>query len=202
MRRNFDWLTPGRRGGRSTSFWLESAAVVLLILNAIALFLYLDPPGGSKRGLAEEESQIQQEILATRARATRLRLLSQKVQLGSRESADFEARYFLPKRLAYEDVIAEIQRMSKVSGLQEREAAFTEEPIEGAPDLELLNVTATFQGSYENLMRFFSEADRSPMLLMIDAVQAAPQQRSMQINTTIRFQAILRDNSGLAGGMP
>jgi len=40
------------------------------------------------------------------------------------------------------------------------------------------------------------------MLLMIDAVQAAPQQRSMQINTTIRFQAILRDNSGLAGGMP
>src|SRR5579875_247766 len=182
MRRNFDWLTPGRRGGRSTSFWLESAAVVLLILNAIALFLYLDPPGGSKRGLAEEESQIQQEILATRARATRLRLLSQKVQLGSRESADFEARYFLPKRLAYEDVIAEIQRMSKVSGLQEREA--------------------TFQGSYENLMRFFSEADRSPMLLMIDAVQAAPQQRSMQINTTIRFQAILRDNGGLAGGMP
>jgi hypothetical protein len=189
-------------GGRSTSFWLGATAVVLLILNAIALFFYLDPPGGSKRELVEEESQIQREIVAARARAARLRLLSQKVQLGSSESSDFESRYFLPKRLAYEDVIAEIQRMSKVSGLQEREAAFTEEPIEGAPDLELLNVTAAFQGTYENLMRFFYEADRSPILLMIDAVQAAPQQRSMQINTTIRFQAILHDNNGLAGGMP
>jgi Tfp pilus assembly protein PilO len=204
MLRNFDWLTGGGAGQRrGVRFWLQIAGIVLAVLNGVALFLYLAPPGGSREQLTEESRQVRNEIAATRARSTHLKMIAGKVQVGSNESAEFESRFFLPKRLAYEDVIAEIQRMSGASGLKERDSVFTEEPIEGTADLSLLNITGSYEGTYENLMHFLHEADRSPMLLMLDAMQAAPQQHAGQLTTTIRFQAVIRDEpGGMAGGQP
>jgi Tfp pilus assembly protein PilO len=200
MRKSFEWITSGVKGARhGARFWLQTAAIALAVLNAAALFFYIDPPGGSRKQLLAQQSEMHEQTIVARAKALRLKRVSEKVQLGSTQSSSFESKYFLPKRAAYQDVIGEIQRMGSASGLQEREAAFTEEPIDGAPDLELLNVVAAFQGTYDNLMHFFLEADHSPMLLMIDAVQAAPQQRSAQINTTIRFQIILHEDGG---GLP
>ena len=204
MLRNFDWLTGGANGQRrGIRFWLQITGGALALLNGVALFLYLDPPGGSRAQLSEESLQVKNEIAAASARSTRLKTIASKVQVGSNESSEFEARFFLPKRVAYEDVIAEIQRMSTLSGLKERDSVFTEEPIEGTADLSLLNITGNYEGSYENLMHFLHEADRSPMLLMLDAMQAAPQQRQGQLTTSIRFQAVIREEpNAAAGGQP
>jgi Tfp pilus assembly protein PilO len=188
---------------RGPKFWLKVASGVLGVLNAAALVLHIAPPGGSRQQLAAESLQIRNQIAATRSQAVRLKAVSEKVQLGSTQSAEFEAKYFLPKRTAYETVIAEIQRMAKASGLQEQESVFTEEPIEGTDDLTLLNRTQNFEGPYENLMHFLYEADRSPMLLIIENVQAAPQQKNGRINASVRFQAIVREEaSPVAGGQP
>src|SRR5579875_1150020 len=143
MPRNFKWTKP--RGG--ARFWLQVGAVALAVLNATALFLCIDPPGGSRKQLLAEQREIQQETAAARVKTLHLKAISDKVQLGGAESSRFETKYFLPKRTSYQDVIAEVQRMGAASGLQEREAAFTEEPIEGASDLSLLNAVAAFQGS-------------------------------------------------------
>jgi Tfp pilus assembly protein PilO len=204
MLKNFDWLTGGGNGQRrGVRFWLQVTGGALALLNGVALFLYLDPPGGSREQLAEESRQVRNEIAATRARGTRLRTIASEVQVGNNESSEFEARFFLPKRVAYEDVISEIQRMSEASGLKERDSVFTEEPIEGTADLSLLNITGNYEGSYENLLRFLHEVDRSPMLLMLDAMQAAPQQRAGQLTTAIRFQAVIREEPNVvAGGQP
>jgi hypothetical protein len=118
------------------------------------------------------------------------------VQSGSQEAAGFEAKYFLPKRAAYVAVVEEIQRMAKVSDLQERDGVYSDEPIEGTADLSLLNMQANYEGSYTSLMKFVNEVDHSPMLLMLDALTASPQQRSGQIAATIRFQAIVREPVG------
>lgn len=195
MRRNFDWLSSLFGGAQSgPRFWLQWVGIVLALLNGTALYFYLDPPGGSRADLVQEGQQVRNQIAATRTREVRLGTVAQKVQLGSTESADFEAKYFLPKRIAYEAVIAEIQRMAQASGLRERDAVYTEEPIEGTVDLSLLNNTASYEGSYDNLMRFLYEVDESPMLLMLDNLQAAPQQKGGQINISIRFQTIVQES--------
>lgn len=198
MRRSFEAVKWGgvRRG---TRFWLQTAAIALAVLNAAALYLYIDPPGGSREQLTNEQQQIAEQTAAVHTKALRLKGTAKKVQLGSSQSSQFETKYFLSQRAAYQDVIAEIQRMGSASGLQEREAAFTEQPIEGAPDLSLLNIVASFRGTYDSLMHFFLEADHSPALLMIDAVQAAPREHSAEINTTIRFQAIVQTGDGEKG---
>jgi hypothetical protein len=204
MPRSFNSFLRNRTGGhRGPGFWLPVAAGLLLLANLLAAFVLLAPPGGSREDLLLQRNQLQAQIAATRASTARLRTVSGKVQLGSDQANEFEAKYFLAERFAYAAIITEIQRMAKVSGLDEREAVYSKEPIEGSDDLSLLNVAARFNGSYENLMRFLHEADKSPMLLMLDTLQATPQQRSGQIETEIRFQAIIHEEpTALAGVQP
>lgn len=204
MPRSFDVasLTKGM-DRRSPRFWLQAGLGALAVANAVVLFLYIAPPGGTQQELEEQSRQIRSQLVSTGRGATRLRTVSGKVQKGGEQGVDFEAKYFLPKRVAYDQVISEIQQMAKSSGVVPREGVFSEEPVEGSPDLSILNFTASYEGTYDNLMRFLYQADKSPMLLMLDTLQASPQQKGQQINASIRFQAIIREEpSALAGGQP
>jgi Tfp pilus assembly protein PilO len=203
MLRNFNWLSNLSSTDRQGRFWLQTAIGALALLNAVALYLYLLPPGGSRGDLIAERDQVGHEITAARAKAVRLRTVSDKVQTGGSQSSDFQTRYVLPKRLAYESVITEIQRMVKASGLQERDAVYSEEPIEGTADLTLMTSSANYEGTYENLKKFLYEVDHSPMLIMLENLTASPQQKGNQINTNIRFQAVIREEaSGPMKGQP
>jgi hypothetical protein len=203
MRKSFN--IPRFNGGvpKGPAAWLRFSAVLLALLNAVALFFYFVPPGGSRSDLTVQSMELQQRIAGTHAASLRLRTVASKVQLGNHESSDFESKYFLPKRLAYEAVLAELQRMAAASGMQDRGGAYTEEPIEGTSDLTLLNLTANFEGTYANLMQFLYQVDKSPMLLMLDTLTAAPLQSGHLLNTSLRFQYIFReDGTASPGGKP
>lgn len=206
MPRTFDWRASITSGPRSPArLWLQTIGGVLALLNGVALFFYLAPPGGSRQDLAQQSLEVRHEIAATRVKAARMRSAATKVELGNSESTDFESKYFLPKRTAYAMLIGELQRMAKESGLQERDAVYTEEPIEGTSDLSILNSTANYEGPYTSLLRFLYEVDQSPMLLILENLQAAPQQKSGQIATSIHFQAIMQEQADpviLAGAQP
>lgn len=202
MPRNFEWLRPNgdmqRQGAR---YWLQVTCAALALLNGIALFLYLDPPGGTRRELIQESSQVRNEIAATRTSAVRLKTVAAKVQLGNSQSSAFESIYFLPRRAAYQRVIGELQRMAQASGLQEGDRVYSEEPIEGTANLTLLNIAANnYQGTYDNLMHFLYEVDKSPMLLMLDTLLASPQQTGGRINASLRFQAIIQEDATVGLG--
>jgi Tfp pilus assembly protein PilO len=205
MPRNFNQLrVTGNLRREGADFWLRVIGAVLVLLNCVALFCYLAPPGGTRRELAQQSLQIRREIVATRANAVRLKTVAANVQLGNRQSSAFEAIYFLPRRTAYQRVIGELQRMAADSGLQEGDRVYTEEPIEGTADLTLLNIAANnYQGTYENLMHFLYEVDKSPMLLMLDTLLASPQQTGNRVNASLRFQAVIQeDASPVLGGQP
>ncbi|MBV9300699.1 MAG: hypothetical protein JOY62_09420 [Acidobacteriaceae bacterium] len=205
MPRNFNWpsINGNRLRQQGSGYWLRVAAAALALANGIALFLYLDPPGGTRRELMQQSSGIRREITAARANTVRLRTVTANVQLGNTQSSAFETIYFLPRRTAYQRVIGELQRMAAASGLQERDRVYSEDPIEGTADLTLLNITANYEGSYENLVHFLYEADKSPMLLMLDTLMASPQQSGGRINSSLRFQAIIREDGSTAiGGQP
>jgi hypothetical protein len=201
MLRNFNWSAlPGMIHTQGSRFWLRTVVLVLALANAAALLFYIAPPGGTRKELTEQVEQARRQIVSARMGATRLKNVTGKVQSGSAEATAFQAQNFLGKRAAYDAVISEIQRMAKASGIQEREGVFSEEPIEGSADLSLLNVTSSYQGTYDNLLRFLYESDKSPMLLMLDTLQAVPQQHGGQINASIRFQAIVKEE--FAGRTP
>jgi hypothetical protein len=199
MPRNFEMVrSVTTLGHRGPGFWLRTVGITLLVFNAVALFWCLDPPGGTRQQLSDQMLQVHHQILATRGSAARVKTVASKVQLGYGEGRAFESKYFLPRRTSYQSVIAELQRMAQVSGLEARDSVNTEEPIEGSDDLTLLNVTANFDGTYPSLMRFLYEVDKSPMLLMLDSLGATPQQASGRVTAALRFQAIIQDNASTA----
>jgi hypothetical protein len=197
MLKNFDLAALFAVG--TGQFKLRIAGVVLALLNGIALYFYLDPPGGTRAELMQQEAEIKGQIQSVMSQGKRVRTMASRVQTGSDQCANFEQQYFLNQRVAYGAVIEEIQRMAKISGLQERDAVYSEEPIEGTADLSLLNITANYEGSYPSLIRFLYETDRSPMLLMLDALTASPEQKNGQISVAIRYQVVIREPLAATG---
>lgn len=172
---------------------LRLAVGLLAVCNVVATYLCLNPPGGTRGQITAEVAQLNNQLAVARHQSSHLRTVSQNVQLGRKQAFDFQAAAVLPKRTAYGRVISELQGMSKSAGLQIRDAVFADEPIEGTSDLSLLSVTANYQGTYDNLMQFLHEADHSSILLMLDNLQAAQQDKGDQINVAIRFQTVIRD---------
>src|SRR6185437_6894890 len=170
---SFDWrsLSP-KNLARGVRFWLQTLVGILAVSNAVALFLYFDPPGGSRAELTSQSERLRFSINAAKAQGARLKKVSTQVQLGSQQAVDFQSHYILPKRLAYESIMGEIQRMAQASNLTERDGQMTEEPIEGTADLSLITNAVNFEGSYDSLMRFLYAVDRSPQLLMLDTLIA------------------------------
>jgi hypothetical protein len=205
MLKDFSWSEATGAAGRAVQFRLKVACGALALLNAVALFFYLVPPGGTREELAQRSTQLRNQTTAARLQSTLLKTTSAKVQAGSGEASSFATTYFLRKRTAYEAVIEELQHLAKISGMQERDRVYSEEPIEGTADLSLMNITANYAGSYGNLMHFLYEVDRSPMLLMLDSLNATPQPKGSDINASIRFQAIVVDDpstQAATGGRP
>ena len=204
MPRNFEWLKPRADGTRSPAFWLQAAIVALLLMNAVAIFLYFVPPGGTRRELAREETEIHREIDVRRAAAHRLKSISQKVELSGDETEQFEAKYFLPRRMAFSTIVSELLRMSNAAQLHTREGSFTQEPVEGTDDLTLVTINSNYQGTYTDLVHFLAEVDKSPQLLILDTLNATPQQQgSGVLNVSLRFLAIVReDGSALPANAP
>lgn len=196
MPRSFNAPIFPERSGRAVSTWILAVCIILAVANLVALYLFFFPPGGSRVELSQESEQLRAQIRAARTTTVRLRNVSGKVQIGSGQAGSFESQYFLPERQAYDRVIAELQRMSQAAGVQEREAVFSKEPIEGSDDLSLLNMAARFEGPYASFIKFLGEVDHSPMLLMLDTVQATPQSKNGQIDAEMRFQAIIQEPSG------
>jgi Tfp pilus assembly protein PilO len=203
MPRNFEWLRAnGKMPRQGARYWLQLAVAALALLNGLALFLYLDPPGGTRSELTQQRLQLRNEITALRSSAVRLKTVAANVQLGNTQSSAFETIYFLPRRAAYQRVIGELQRMAQASGLQEGDRVYSEEPIEGTADLTLLNIAANnYQGTYDNLMHFLYEVDKSPMLLMLDTLMASPQQTGGRINASLRLQAVIQEDATAAMGV-
>lgn len=209
MPRNFDWLKARANGARGPAFWLQAAIASLLLLNAVAIFFYFVPPGGTRRELAREETGIHREIDVRRAAAHRLRQVSQKVELSGGQTRQFEDKSFLPRRTAFATIVSELLRMSTTAQLRAREASFTQDPIEGTDDLTLVTINSNYQGTYSDLIHFLVQVDKSPQFLILDTLSATPQQQgSGVLNVNLRFLAIVREDGSVmpanasAGGQP
>jgi hypothetical protein len=182
-----------RAAARGAGFWLQAAAATLLLLNLVALYFYFAPPGGSRRELTEQSAQIHRQLLASRFAAQRLELVSGKVQLAGTQTTAFESKYFLAGREAYRKMFSDLEKLTQEAGIQQRDGVFTEEPIEGSTDLTLLNLSVNLDGTYSDLMHFLYGVDHAPSLLILDSLNAAPQQGTERLNLAVKFLTVMRE---------
>ncbi|HVT92043.1 MAG TPA: hypothetical protein VHD76_04310 [Bryobacteraceae bacterium] len=190
MLRNFDlakWLNP-----RAPMGALRLGAAALLAANLAAAFMLIYPVGGSPEELREELATLREQMRQQRGSEEHLKAMAGKVQTGREQGTQFLNAYFLERRSAYRSVLNELVDAANEAGIQPKETSFSREPVEGTDALDLMKVTANYQGTYANLLHFINRLDKSKLLLIIEGLQATPQQQTGVLNVSFKLDAFIR----------
>ncbi|MCC6861369.1 MAG: hypothetical protein IT158_22565 [Bryobacterales bacterium] len=189
-----------RRGARAVKskdprVLVRLALGMLLGLNLIAALAVFKPWGGSPEDLARQMQDLQKQVLLRQANLTRTQALVAKVEKARAEGDQFLALYVMNRRTASSTIVSELSQMARQSGLKPKEAAFAFEPIDGSDTLTMMTVSAGYEGAYPNLTQFLNLLDRSPRFLIIESLQATPQQTGAVLNVSVKFNVFVREEA-------
>jgi len=174
----------------------------LLAANMVAAALVLFPPGGSAEELQREATMLQAQLSANQALVERTRQHLAAVEKGRDSGDEFLSGYFLSSRTAYSTLLSELSEAGSRSKIKQREYAYSTEPIEGSDNLSMLTITANFDGVYRDVLNFVHELDRSPRLLIIESLSAAPQQGSNVLSVSMKIDAFVREQPAAPAAAP
>jgi Tfp pilus assembly protein PilO len=167
---------------------------ILAAANLVAAALIVFPPGGSADELERQLASLQSQAKSQREQLVRTRQHVAAVEKGREEGNEFLGDYFLTRRTAYATLLSELVSAADESKIKPKEHAYSTEPIEGSDALSMMTITANYEGSYANLMHFIHEIDSSPRLLIIEGLNAAPQQGSGILNISMKIDTFVRED--------
>jgi hypothetical protein len=188
MHRNLRALWPPR----DPVAWAQLVTIVLLAANLAGAWLVLRPPGGSPDELRAELSSMRAQVVQQRNLLARSRLLSTRVETGRAQDQRFMSQYFLDQRTAASTVAAGLIDNAKEAGVKLKDAAYPTEPVEGSDSLSMMTVSANFEGNYPDLIHLLDRIDKSSRLVLIESLQAVPEQGSNRLNISLRFNVFVR----------
>jgi type IV pilus assembly protein PilO len=116
------------------------------------------------------------------------------VETARAEHDSFMKSYFMASETTSSTILTEIDGMSKKAGLRFKEHSFSFDPVEGSDTIAMLTITANYEGNYGDLIEFVNLIDRSDRFLIIDSIQAAPQQVPNMLTARFRMNAFIRES--------
>jgi Tfp pilus assembly protein PilO len=166
---------------------------LLAAANLAATALVVWPPGGSVEQLETELASRRAQLIQKRALLERSKAQANKLEQGRAAAAGFEKRYFTDRRVASSAFVSEIIRQAKDAGIRAKEHAFVFEPVEGSDTLSMMTITASFEGSYADLVEFVNRIDRSERFLILDSLTAQPQLGGGVLNVAMKLNAFVSE---------
>jgi Tfp pilus assembly protein PilO len=128
----------------------------------------------------------------------RLRLFASKVEGGRGEGEHFMAQYFLPRRTAFSTLLAELNELEVQAKVTPKDSANVIERVEGSDTLAMMQMTLTFEGGYAELIRFVNMVDKSKRFLIMESLNATPQQGGAKLNVMLKLDTfVVEDGSEL-----
>lgn len=190
MRRSFNVNLQGSL--RSPQNLVRGALGVLLLANLVAAWFVFQTPGGTLEQLESDLIAKRKQLVVRQQSLERMKRIAETA-LKAREGGDrFLNTYFLPRRNAYSMLEVDLANASRSTGIRARERSYSYEPIEGSDTLGMLNISANFEGSYADLMELLGHLDRSKRLLIIEQLQAQPQQGTGALAIVVKMNAFFR----------
>ena len=197
MRKSFRIWPPNEPGAI-----IRLAVAVLIAANLVAGYFVLRPIGGSPEDLRAQVAEQRVQLRQRQSTIGRTRLFATKIEAGRTEGDEFMDDYFLPRRVAYSTILDELNQAATDSHLTPKEAAFASEPIEGSDTLTMMQISANYEGSYANLIHFINLIDKSESLLIIEGLNATPQQGSGTLNVTLKLDTFVREDGSAPTSSP
>ncbi|MDQ6759400.1 MAG: type 4a pilus biogenesis protein PilO [Acidobacteriota bacterium] len=195
MRKSFRIWPPNEPGAI-----IRLIVAVLIVANLVAGYFVLRPIGGSPEELRNQVADLRVQMRQRQNTIARTRQFATKIEAGRSQGDEFMDDYFLPRRIAYSSVLAELNQAATTSHLKPKEAAFATEPIEGSDTLTMMQISANFEGNYADLIRFINLIDKSESLMIIEGLNATPQQGSGTLNVTLKLDTFVREDGSAQNG--
>ena len=180
--------------GRPAASRLRILLGALAAANLIAAGFVMYPPGGSASDLERQLADLQSRAVSSRALLATTRQHVAAVEKGRAEGEHFLDGYFLARRTAYSTLLTELVDAADRSKIKPREHAYATEPIEGSDSLSMMTISANYEGTYANLMHFVHEIDKSPRMLIIEGLTAAPLQTGGALSVSMKLDAFVRED--------
>lgn len=169
---------------------------VLLAANLGAAVMAFKPFGGSADDLRRERGELQARLAQLQTHLAQTRKLASKVQSARTEGDNFLGRYVTDRRTMSSTIFEEMDRTAQQAGIKPRDRNVELSPIEGSDTLEMMSITAGYEGPYESLEKFVNLLDRSPRFLIIESLVAAPQQGGQMLNVTLKLDTFVKEPPG------
>jgi type IV pilus assembly protein PilO len=177
---------------------LRAVVGTLLAANLVAAVMAFKPFGGSAADLRREQQALRVQLGRLQARAATSKRLVEKVETARREGDQFLAKYVMDRRTMSSTIQDELNRTAKLAGIKALPATLDLEPIEGSDTLEMMSISAGYEGTYADLTKFVNLLDKSPRFLIIENMQTAPQQGGQSLNVTLKLDTFVRETAGPA----
>lgn len=177
---------------------VRAALGVLVLANIAAALMVFKPWGGSAEDLAREQIDLQQRLTSIEARLEKTKSLVTKAERAREDGDGFLAEYTTERRTIFSTIFAELERVAHEAGIQPRPSSYELEPVEGSDTLYQMNISAAYEGSYANLIKFVNLLDKSPRFLIIESLMAAPQQSNAGdlLSVSIKLDTFVREQPG------
>ena len=188
MLRNFNWnVWPPN----NAAALMRLGVGLLVAANLVAGYFVLRPIGGSPDELRQQAMEMRLQIRQQQNALDRMRLLSGKVEIGRGEGDKFMTKYFLPRRTANSVILSELNQIANEAKVTPKETAYAWVPVEGSDTLQMMQITANYETSYVNLVRFVNMIDKADRLLIIEGLNATPQQGGAKLNVMMKLDTFV-----------
>jgi len=184
-----------RRGPRLVARLVVAALLAADLIVAAVLF---KPWAGTAEQLDRQAAALRQQVGERQAGLESLRGLVGKIEAARGAGDGFLREFFLDRRTASSAIVSELLNISQKAGIKQKEASFQFEEIEGSDTLSMMTVTASYEGTFADLMQFLNLLDRSTRFLILDSLQAAPQQSGLTLNVGMKLHGFVRGEAGAA----
>lgn len=165
---------------------------VLLAANLVAAWFVFQTPGGTLEELESELAARRKQLIAAQQAVARLKTVVSHTEKAREAGDQFLNAYFLPRRHAYSMLEIDLANAARSAGIKAKERTNSFEPVEGSDTLGMLNINANFEGTYADLIELVNALDRSKRLLIIEQLQATPQQGGNALAIALKLNAFFR----------
>jgi Tfp pilus assembly protein PilO len=190
-------MTIPRINFREPQVIVRAVLGVLLLANLITAVFAFHLVGDTPADLDAQLTAVRSNLRGAQTHLNRSRTLTANMDRSREEGDKFLTSYLTSRRHTYSTILDEINKLSGLAGMKIGDYNFAlPDPIEGSEDLDMLTLTAHFEGGYPQLMKFVNLVDRSPRFLVIEVLQVAPQPKGDILDVTIKLDSFVKDDKG------
>jgi len=166
----------------------------LTAANLVAGYFVIRPIGGSPADLRQQEQEMRTQIHQQQGILERTKTLAGKIEIGRGEGDKFMSKYFLPRRTAYSTIMSDLNELASQSKVTAKESSNSIDEVEGSDTLQRMQVTANFDATFDNLIHFVNLLDKSALLMIIESLNATPQQDGKRLNVMLKLDTFIRED--------